>query len=155
MGLVQTAAEFFDLRRHTFRSHPTTVRAEPTAEFLRIARTQPLRSVLWPLIERTSRMRERWRARLLLGYFEDTYMALREYFALLRPQGVAAFVVGNSLHGGSSDPYLIPTDLILAALARSCGFDVERAIVARGFKRRLSGNHFLRETIVIARKPNG
>ncbi|MFY9821124.1 MAG: hypothetical protein WAM82_07065 [Thermoanaerobaculia bacterium] len=155
MGLVRTTEEFFDLRRRTFRSHPTTVRNEPTAEFLRIARTRPLRSVLWPLIERTSRMRERWRARLLLGYFEDLYTALKEYFTLLRPQGVAAFVVGNSLQGGSSDPYLIPTDLILAALARSCGFDVERAIVARSFKRRLSGNHFLRETIVIARKRNG
>lgn len=155
MGLVRTPDEFFELRRQTFRSHPTTTREDPTPDFLRVAKSPRLRRVLWPLLERTRAMNGPWRGRVVAGYFEDLHVALQEYFKVLRPGGVAMFVVGNSLHGGVSDPYLIPTDLILANLARECGFEVDRAIVARAFKRRLSGNHFLRETIVVVRKPNG
>jgi hypothetical protein len=155
MGLVSSTDEFLQLRSRTFRSHPTTVRDAPAAEFIRLARSPSLRGVLWPLIERARGMREPWRARLLLGYFEDVYIALQEYHEILRPGGLAIFIVGNSLHGGSSDPYVIPTDIILAECARSCGFEVDRAIIARGFRRRLSGNHFLRETIVVLRKSDG
>lgn len=62
------------------------------------------------------------------------------------------FVVGNSLHGGAATPYLIPTDLLLGALAERLGFTIERTVAARSLKRRLSGNHFLRESIVVLRK---
>jgi DNA modification methylase len=153
LGLVHDASEFLTLRRGTFRSHPTTAREAPTPEFLSEVRQGKLRSLFLPLVERTKEMPHPWRSRLLLGYFDDLYKALKEYMLLLRPGGMAFFVVGNSLHGGADDPYLIPTDLILAELARTCGFGIERVVVARGSKRRLSGNHFLRETVVVLRKP--
>lgn len=152
LGLVRSADDFFQLRRRTLRSHPTTIHTDPTTEFLRVARSPRLRHILWPLFERTLEMNAPWRARLLLGYFEDLYIGLQEYFRVLRPGGIAVFVVGNSLHGGSADPYLIPTDLILAELARAAGFDVDKATIARAFRRRLSGNHFLRETLIVVRK---
>lgn len=152
LGLVSSSEEFLHLRRQTFRSHPTTISTDPALEFLAVARSPRLRRILWPLVERTRGMSALWRSRLLLGYFEDLYVALKEYHKVLRSGGIAVFVVGNSLHGGKVDPYLIPTDLILAELARCCGFDVDSAIVARAFRRRLSGNHFLRETVLAVRK---
>jgi SAM-dependent methyltransferase len=155
LDLVRSPSEFLELRRHTLRSHPTIVRKEPAMEFLAEVQSGSLRKLLWPLIERTSRMRKGWRARLLLGYFEDLYQSLREYLVLLRPGGRGVFVVGNSLHGGSENPYLIPTDLILAELGRRCGFELTDITVARGLRRRLASNHFLRESVVTLRKPNG
>ncbi len=64
-------------------------------------------------------------------------------------------VVGNSLHGGSTAAYLVATDLIVAAMAKLIGFEVQRAIVARNLRRRLPGNHFLRESLIVLRKPVG
>jgi len=154
LGMVSTSQEFLTLRQGTFRSHPTTRATPPTSEFLRAAKSGQLRRILWPLIERTSAMASPWRGRLLIGYFEDLYSALQEYLTVLKRGGVAIFVVGNSLHGGQSDPYLIPTDLVLAELARHVGFEVESLAVARAFRRRLSGNHFLRESVVTIRKAN-
>ena len=62
-------------------------------------------------------------------------------------------VEANSLHGGAGRAYLIPTDLVLSQLAVHLGFELERLVVARNTRRRLSGNHFLRESIVALRKP--
>jgi hypothetical protein len=64
------------------------------------------------------------------------------------------FVVGNSLHGRPGAAYLVPTDLAIAGMARRIGFETHETIIARNLKRRLSGNHFLRESIVIVRKPD-
>ena len=152
LGMVSTPQEFLMLRQGTFRSHPTTRATPPTTDFLRAAKSGQLRRILWPLIERTSEMASPWRGRLLIGYFEDLYSALQQYLTVLKRDGVAIFVIGNSLHGGRSDPYLIPTDLVLAELARAVGFEIESVAVARAFRRRLSGNHFLRESVVTVRK---
>jgi hypothetical protein len=75
-----------------------------------------------------------------------------EQFRCLRTNGVAVFVVGNSLHGGKHMPYVIPTDLLVSTLGGAVGFRVDRVAIARNFRRRLSGNHFLRESVVVLRK---
>jgi len=149
---VTTTTDFLDLRRETFRSHPTARARKPTAEFLRTIQTGRLGELLWPLIERAKSMKEAWRSRLLLGYFEDLWTSLVEYEKVLRSDGYAVFIVGNSLHGGAANPYLVPTDLVLAELGARAGFSVVELSVARAFRRRLSGNHFLRETVVTLRK---
>lgn len=90
-----------------------------------------------------------------MGYFSDLWTTLAECHRVLRYDGYAVFVVGNSLHGGPTQPYLIPTDLILGAVAERVGFSIERTIAARSLKRRLAGNHFLRESLIILRKVRG
>ena len=152
LDFVKSGDEFFKLRSRTFRSHPTTEISKPADEFMHLAKTGRLRQTLWPLMVRTESMKDPWRSRLLVGYFEDLWVALREYATVLRSGGRAVFVVGNSLHGGSDQPYLVPTDLILAGLTARCGFTVENISVARAFRRRLSGNHFLRETVIGLRR---
>ena len=153
LGLVDNGAEFLKLRRSTFRSHPTTPPAEQPEAFLKAARKGRLKTLLSPLFERTRSSQEKWRNRLLTGYFSDMWTALIEHHKCLRPGGFEIIVVGNSLHGGRSAPYLIPTDLVVAIIAERCGFRVRAVEVARQLPRRLSGNHFLRESVVVLRKP--
>lgn len=152
LGFLRTNAEFYALRRDTFRSHPTSLASEVDAEFLEAARRGALSTVLKTLLTRTSLMPERWRQKLLLGYSNDLWRALRSFHAALRPNALAVLVVGNSLHGGTADPYVIPTDLLVSSIGRRLGFKIEGTLQARALKRRLTGNHFLRESVVILRK---
>jgi hypothetical protein len=87
-----------------------------------------------------------------MGYFSDLWSSLEEYYRCLRRGGYLVLVVGNSLHGRPGDAYLIPTDIVLAVIAESIGFSVEKVLAARSLKRRLQGNHFLRESIVVLKK---
>jgi hypothetical protein len=82
------------------------------------------------------------------------WKTLEECFRCLRNGGYAVFVVGNSLHGGPGSAYLVPTDLVITGMARSIGFETHETVIARSLKRRISGNHFLRDSIVIVRKPH-
>ncbi len=152
LGFVASAAQFLHLRKSTFRSHPTSEPPDPSADFLREINGGNLRTILEPLFERTESSPERWRHRLLLGYFSDMWTSLKEQKRCLKTGGRAILVVGNSLHGGAHSPYLIPTDLAVAVMARRIGFRVEAVKVARSLMRRLSGNHFLRESVIVLEK---
>jgi len=90
-----------------------------------------------------------------VAYFADTLAYLKEQYCVLRSGGFSFIVVGNSLHGGEYAPYVVATDLLICELALSIGFTVEKLTVARTLRRRLSGNHFLRESVIALRKPNG
>ena len=152
LGHVTNASEFLQLRRQTFRSHPTSGLEAPSESFMSASRRGRLGSLLSPIVDRIAALEEPWRLRVLLAYFSDLWTTLEECRRVLRKNGHAIFVVGNSLHGAAANPYLIPTDLVLGAIAEKVGFQVERTIAARSLKRRLSGNHFLRESLVILRK---
>jgi SAM-dependent methyltransferase len=155
LGYVKSASEFLQLRRQTFRSHPTSGLEDPCKDFIAASRRGRLGSLLSPIVTRIADLEEPWRRRVLLGYFSDLWTTLEGCHRVLRDGGHAVFVVGNSLHGAAANPYLIPTDLLLGAIAERIGFRVERTIAARSLKRRLSGNHFLRESLVVLRKPRG
>jgi len=94
----------------------------------------------------------RGRERVLSGYVFDTWTSLKAHHKMLKSDGLAVYVVGNSLHGGKEKPYLIPTDLVVSELGKLLGFEVEKLIVARPLRRRLAGNHFLRDSVVVLRK---
>jgi hypothetical protein len=96
---------------------------------------------------------KRGREKVLLGYAFDTWRSLQSHYRLLKTGGSAVYIVGNSLHGGKDKPYLIPTDLIFAALGALAGFAVESVLLARPLSRRVEGNHFLRDSVIILRKP--
>jgi hypothetical protein len=152
LGFVSTRSEFLELRHSTFRSHPTHDKsAVQPADFTRELERGSLRVPLGELLDRIESVEHGWRARLLESYFSDCWKALANYYEALRPGGRAVFVVGNSLHG-TDTPALVATDLILCKIGQIQGFEVENILVARGLRRRLSGNHFLRESIVVLRK---
>jgi hypothetical protein len=154
MGFVSSGAEFLSLRKSTLRSHPTSdLNTKPEADFLTAIAKEPLVHFFEPLVKRTAAHEETWRNRLALGYFSDLWISLKEQYQCLRPGGRVFLVIGNSLHGSAGKAYLIPTDLLLGQLGKSLGFQLERILIARNTRRRLSGNHFLRESIVALRKP--
>ncbi len=152
LGFVRNEKEFLALRKMTFRSHPTCATPAPPPRFAEQVKTGMLQRLLAPVLERAEA--QPWRHRLFEGYFSDMWTTLEESYRCLRKGGHAVFVVGNSLHGGSGSAYLVPTDLMIAGIARTLGFETHETLIARSLKRRLSGNHFLRESVVILRKPN-
>lgn len=152
LGFVNDEADFLKLRHSTFRSHPTVWLPELPEDFAALLGKGKLSDLLQPILRRTESSSERYRHRLILGYALDLWMTLLEQHRCLRKDGVAVFVVGNSLHGGKHLPYLIPTDLLVSLIGRAVGFEIEKVAIARSFRRRLSGNHFLRESLVFLRK---
>ena len=161
LGFVTSSEDFLRMRRDTFRSHPTCNPAGGEKDyedgFSELLEDGPLRDLLGVVIRRASALdREcsRGRSKVLLGYAYDTWRTLQAHARTLKPGGRAIYVVGNSLHGGrASRPYLIPTDLIVSQLAEVVGLEVDDLIVARPLLRRLAGNHFLRDSLVVLRKP--
>lgn len=153
LGFIKTQEEFLALRKTTFRSHPTCAKPEapPTFTAQMESKDSTLGRLLGPVLERAKA--QPWRHRLFEGYFSDMWNTLEECYRCLRKGGHAVFIVGNSLHGKQGTAYLVPTDLAISGMARSIGFETKETIIARNLKRRLSGNHFLRESIVIVRKP--
>ncbi len=153
LGFVRDLHAFRRLRYSTVRSHSTIKEAEISSTLEHTLKHGALASLLQPLLTKTGRSTKKWRRRMLLGYVSDLWDAFGEYYKCLRRGGHCVFVVGNSLHGGPALPYLIPTDLLVLELARSCGFEIRRATIARSLPRRLAGNHFLRESMLVLRKP--
>ena len=155
LDFIQTGKEFLSLRHGTLRSHPTMVRPTPDPEFLRELERGHLKSVLRPLVDRTLQANDLVKHRVLLGYFSDLWTALQKHFECLKNGGYEVLVVGNSLHGSSGSAYLIPTDIALARIAECLGFEVQSVLAARALRRRLQGNHFLRDSLIVLRKPYG
>jgi hypothetical protein len=160
LGFATNATNFLELRRRTFRSHPTcsppdTDDAFSTAFQNIIAgpRVSPLLHMITNRVERIEEKHRRGRSKVLLGYAFDTWRSLVAHYRLLRNKGTAVYVVGNSLHGGKEKPYLIPTDLLFARLAQDVGFIVDSVMIARPLQRRVVGNHFLRDSVVVLKKP--
>jgi DNA modification methylase len=153
LGFVTDSVDFLALRRQTFRSHPTCAVALPPADFLEEISNGGLKRILTPILIRASNDQER--TRVFRGYFSDMWSTLKNAFVCLREGGHAVFVVGNSLHGSNEAAYLLPTDLVIGKMAQRLGFVVCDTIIARNLRRRLTGNHFLRESIVVLQKPHG
>jgi hypothetical protein len=157
LGFIGEADDFLALRKRTFRSHPTCAEVPSTKRghrgFDAVLDRNPLRELIEPILVKVDRSVRRERRRVLLGYLFDTWTMLQQGHRALRAGGHAAIVVGNSLHGGSDTPYVIPTDILVAVLGECVGFEVTHLFVARGLKRRLAGNHFLRDSVVLLRKP--
>jgi len=153
LGFIDTSESFLSLRKQTLRSHPTSdLASDPDDGFLRALKDPKLASYFNPLLERTASFKQSWRKRLAVGYFSDLWTALEQQYACLKPGGRSIVVVANSLHGSHGMAYLIPTDILVSQIGRTLGFVLERILIARNTKRRLSGNHFLRESIVVLRK---
>ena len=88
---------------------------------------------------------------MLNGYFADMEEALKQIYQSLKVGGHCAIVVSNSAYAG----IIIPTDLLLAKIARRIGFKVceietERLIItsSQQYKKTEAMRKYLRESII-------
>ncbi|MDX2159894.1 MAG: hypothetical protein SF162_01080 [bacterium] len=88
-------------------------------------------------------------SKIVIGYFEDMYLALKEQWRILKPGGFLVYIVANSRH-----KYLpIATDVILGEIARQIGFVPLNLVTLKHRNGRTRQKKFLRETATILRKP--
>lgn len=89
------------------------------------------------------------------GYFDDTYSFLNNLFQQTTNGGFVGVVIGNSAYSG----VIIPSDLILAEIAKEVGFKIKNIFITRHLttssqqKQELEGlKNYLRESIVLLEK---
>lgn len=145
-GFVRDREELRSLRKEQLRSHvecPWPL--ERTVELP--ALEEILRCLLFKGMSTTRVFR------MLAGYFEDMALVIRGMARVMRPGAHWALVVGNVQFSGE----IVPTDLLLAELARQEGFEVDAVWVARYKNRNVQqliqyGNHKSRESILMLRR---
>jgi hypothetical protein len=151
-GHVDNSQEFLELRRKTFRSHPSV--RFPTTAVLDKFPTWQAHALRARLLESVPRDKNcDWRHRLFEGYIDDMLTSLTREHEVCKPGAFVICVVGNSMHARKAHPIIIATDLIVASLAQLVGFELVQLQVTRQLRRRDHASQFLRETILVLRKP--
>lgn len=151
LRFVTNQEQMLSLRKQTLRSHASVA-------FFANGTNLPedvINSVLLAasIVEKTG---TKWHLRFrdtAFGYFEDMLSSLSRQYELLVPNGQAVCVVANSSHGSKSHRVPVVSDLLIARLAQSIGFEVEKLLVARKMPRRDSINGFSRESVIILKRP--
>jgi hypothetical protein len=89
------------------------------------------------------------------GYFDDSHTLLRKIYKQTQAGGYVAIVIGNSAYSG----VIIPTDVIIADIAKEIGYKVKKIFITRHLttssqqKQELNLlKNFLRESIVLLEK---
>jgi len=155
-GFINTPESFRELRLKTLRSHPSIKFHEPIS-IKYDARMKKSWKMINAVIEALPDNKDlQWRKRLFQGYFDDMYISLKNQMRYLQPGGWIFCIVGNSLHGPEDDTTSrvpIASDIIISLIARELGFNVLAIQIARFLERRVTESEYLRESIIVARKP--
>lgn len=152
LGLYGDSKDFQDQRRKTIRSH-NSLRWGSDYSYQNRSMPERIDDVLAPILDAIpDDQYQIGRKEVVMGYADDMLSTIRNMYGALELGGTMALVVGNSMHGRNGSDYVIASDLILAQLAEFVGFKIEKILVARYPKRRLSRSAYLRESIVTARK---
>lgn len=92
---------------------------------------------------------------MLKGYFDDMYQMIEKGYNISRKGALCAIVVANSGYKG----VIVPTDLLLAEMAETIGYKVDKIIHARDIRASSqqtvelkSKSDLMRESIIILRK---
>ena len=91
---------------------------------------------------------------MLRGYFDDMTEVLKRLYELLEKNNFCNIIVANSSYKG----IIVPTDLLLADIAKSQGFRVKEIVVARQMNtssqqiNELRTSNLRRESIIILQK---
>jgi hypothetical protein len=150
IGFLQSVDQWRRLRIGTFRSHHSI--CFPATDTLRSA--PELREV-HRLVEQAARCRDMGgyaqerMPRIIRGYFDDVAQMLVQQVSHLALGGYIACVVGNSKHGALH----IPTDALIAKTGIALGLDLVDIHIVRHRRSRTSRSLFLRESVVVFRKP--
>lgn len=147
-GFVKNKTEFRELRNSGFRSNTASLnhknieyRNKNIEELITLFNFEKLWSKKIPNVVR--------------GYFDDTHKLLKKLFEHTTPNGYIGIVVGNSAYTG----VIIPTDVIIADIAKEIGYKVKNIFIARHLttssQQKIALNplkEFLRESIVLLQK---
>ena len=150
LGFIDDYQQWRKLRRSTIRSHHS-VKFDNTCYLENDPATTLVYEKLRAMGESNS-MKGYAKTNMppvILGYFDDMYLALKEQYRVLKPGGYLVYLVANSRH--SDLP--VATDVILGEIGRLLGFEPLKLIVLHKRNGRTRQKRFLRESIVILRKP--
>lgn len=152
-GFVRTAGDLRRIRKSLLRSH---LEAPAATEVLL---DDPAIIAVLRLVAAAAEggPSERGRTlRMLVGYFDDMLRVMDELARVLRPGAPAACVIATQTYFG----YAVPTDVMLASLARRVGLVVENVWVLRrkrvAVQQRARGGIVStggRESVVLLRRP--
>lgn len=130
------------LRSHLNRIYDSNIQVEPT---------------LKPVIDKL-KTEHLWSKKIpfmLAGYFDDMRTIMKKLYASLEKGGFCSIVVSNSAYAG----VVVPTDLILASIAETIGFKINKIDVARyiitssqQYEKTLNVRSYLRESIIYMEK---
>lgn len=156
LGLITSDEEFAYQRRRTLRSHGSLRWADKYA-YESGPHASAVDEMIGPIIDAIPPNNRYTNARrqLVTGYTDDMLGLVSRVHRVLRPGGLMACVVGNSLHGKPGEQFLVAADLIIARLCMLVGMEVTRIEVARKPMRRASCSDHLRESIIFARRLPG
>lgn len=152
LGFVHSQKEMLALRKQTIRSH-ASIGISPATPLLPIDVEQAVAEAN----ECVSISDSSWHRafpRLFRAYLADMQLSLIRQYELLRPGARAVCIVANSAHGSKHQRVPVAVDLLIARLAEDLGFEVERFVVARQLLRRDHLNRYLRESVIILRRPS-
>lgn len=150
LGLIKSYEQWRQLRRSTFRSHPSC--KFPVTHHLR---DNPALREVWILVEQAARCSDiggsaqKQTPQIIRGYFDDVFKMLQGQFARLAPGGHIVCVVGNSKHGQLH----IPTDTLIAKIGQALGLELVEIYVAKYRQDRKQKKNKLRESLVVFRNP--
>src|SRR5258706_1944429 len=119
LGFLKTYEQWQKLRQGTIRSHHS-VKFQATSHLADNPNTAEIASQL-DAMGRSACLSGYARENMppvILGYFDDMSLALKEQFRVLKPGGYLAYMVANSRHANLP----IATDLIIGEIARLIGF---------------------------------
>jgi len=151
LEFIKKKQEMLELRKQTFRSHGS-VKFDVRDPHL----TGDIAEAFEMAISAVTGTGGQWHKQfgnLASTYFADITQSLGRQYLLLKPGGRAICVIGNSAHGSKKNRIPIATDIFTATIANSLGFQVEKFIIARQLRRRDHSNQFLREAILVFRRP--
>lgn len=137
------------LRYQSFHSHPE---ARPVRPSLGPYREPPQLS---KIIGRIRQLSDRRRLPdMLIGYFQDAYLCLKEMARVSRQGAPVACVVGNAQYFGQQ----VPVDELVAQIGEQAGLEFERLLATRvrgnsAQQMRDFGRKPSRESVVLFRKP--
>ena len=145
---VKNKEEFRLLRNSGFRSNTNSLNHKPI-----VYKNEHLENLI-TLFE----VDKLWNGRIpsvVRGYFDDTHTLLRKLYNQTATGGYVGVVVGNSAYSG----VIIPSDALLADIAREIGFKVKNVFITRHLttsSQQKQGlqflKNYLRESIVLLEK---
>lgn len=151
LGHIRSSDAMLTLRKSTLRSHGSvSVRASSASLPLLVRRALAVAST------EVAQTGGKWHSRfgnVACGYFSDLQTALLRQYDLLCPGRQVVCVVANTAHGAAAHRVPIAVDLLLVEIARGIGFEIDRLIIARQLVRRDHLNRFLRESVLVLRRP--
>lgn len=152
LGFIDSADTMKNQRLATVRSHSSVKFPESRPDLTTNA--EEALQLVNTIVSSSGNSWHQMFLRTAYGYFSDIQQSLRRQFEMLEPGAQVRCIIGNSVHGTRGRQIVVATDLFIADIAASVGFEVSKIQVARMLPRGDQLNSYMRESILWMRKPN-